>query len=81
MAAPIKVHAICCRFLKSSLRRYAGGLSYSKRRYSKSSVDNGERQTHFGYETVAEDEKEGKGRCSDYVEKIFCFEMSTAEQF
>lgn len=61
MAAPLKISGLCCRNEKPLANFIYRFLSTSSATKDETRTKNESRETHFGFETVAEDEKEERG--------------------
>ncbi|OWF39765.1 2-methoxy-6-polyprenyl-1,4-benzoquinol methylase, mitochondrial-like [Mizuhopecten yessoensis] len=59
MAAPIRIHAFCCRVsIANPIKQCKRYLSFTVHRNSQPKDDTESRQTHFGYESIPEQDKE-----------------------
>lgn len=61
MAAPLKISGFCCRNEKPLANFIYRFLSTNSATKNETRPKNESRETHFGFETVAEDEKEERG--------------------
>lgn len=61
MAAPLKISGFCCRNEKPLANFIYRFLSTSSATKDETWTKKESRETHFGFETVAEDEKEERG--------------------
>ncbi|XP_069136001.1 2-methoxy-6-polyprenyl-1,4-benzoquinol methylase, mitochondrial-like [Argopecten irradians] len=59
MAAPIRLHALCCRVkIPNTIKRCKRHFSFAVNRKCQPRDDVESKQTHFGYESIPEQEKE-----------------------